>query len=202
MSPHKKCQLIFSLLQCILLNYFYSERFLKNPLWSQICTKPYTKTSVSSKLEDELKGRTGRVALGVSSSKVEIFCFQDLVHYQYYSKPAWVFLFSEVPVTYGEFLLGKKEWKKTKKTAAKYKTCKKLSTGLNHYLLHRPVTYIQQWHITFYGFWTFFKGTAKKQNKNQTAKRKLDQISSEETIRVRIVRKTVMSTCLFKSLVH
>lgn len=36
----------------------------------------------------------------------------------------------------------KKEQKKIRKTAAKYKTFKKLSMGLNHYFFHRPVKFI------------------------------------------------------------
>lgn len=43
----------------------------------------------------------------------------------------------------GNFFWGKKEWKSTRKTAAKYKAYQKLGTGLNHYFLHRAVKFIR-----------------------------------------------------------
>lgn len=87
----------------------------------------------------------------------------------------------------------------------------KLSTGLNHYFLHRPVKFICLSTTVTYDLLGVLdilsKAQLKKQNRNQTAKHDSAQISSQERIMpdskgMHIMRKTVMSTCFFKSLVH
>lgn len=150
----------------------------------------------------------------VSSSKAELFCFQDfwyitnttLNQLEYFYPGQYQFLM------WNFFSGGKKDFKKTRKTAAKYKAYHKLSTGLNHYFLHRPVKFICISTTVTYDLLGVLdilsKAQLKKQNRNQTAKHDLAQISSQERImpdskRMHIVRKTVMSTCcFFKSLVH